>query len=444
MRPSRLSPLILVVLCALAALVPAAASAAVHVKSLGTFGEFGKGAGQLREPGGGEYAGDGDYYVVDKGNDRIDVFGPGGKFKFTFGKGVNGEDQSDLCKAGEECVPGVPGSKAGYLKSPEDLALADGKVYVTDSGNDRVAVFSEAGKFLFVFGGDVGADGKDICDQDPCRAGKSGSALGQMKGPSGIIAAKLGGGSKPEIVVADTGNDRLDVYHASGEVFYVSGLGVAGGPNFEPCFKGVCKAGIGGPQAGSLDGPTALGFGLFTGDIYVASPVNNRVDLVYFGTQYAWSFGAGVGGEEVGVCNMETGCRKGASNFEAGSLPDATGIVATEHRELYVSDGQANRVSKFDANGNFIRAWGWGVKDGSPKLQICAATCRKGAQGTEAGAINAPTSLSFGANGSLVLTETQGKLGPDLSRVQTMEETPGATTPKAGGATAGSLFSLPF
>jgi DNA-binding beta-propeller fold protein YncE len=431
MRSSRLSLLVLAAVCALAALLPAAASAAVHVKSLGTFGEFGKGAGQLREPGGGEYAGDGDYYVVDKGNDRIDVFGPDGKFKFTFGKGVNGEDQSDLCKAGEECVPGVAGSKAGYLQAPEDLALAAGKVYVTDPGNDRVAVFSEAGKFLFVFGGDVGEDGKGVCENDPCRAGKSGPALGELKEPSGIVAAPITGGRGPEeLVVADTGNNRLVVYEISGRASFASGLGVGGGPNFEACWK-ACGAGIGSPQAGSLDGPTSLTWGRFTGDLYVASPVNNRVDLVYFGTQYAWSFGAGVGGEEIGVCNMQTGCQKGASNFEAGSLPDPTGIVSTQNKEIYVADGQANRVSKFDPNGNFIRAWGMGVKDGSPKLQICAATCRKGAQGTAAGAINAPTSLTIGPNGSLVLTETQGKLGPDLSRVQTMEETPGTKSPGA-------------
>ena len=429
MRSTRLSLVVLAALCVLIA-VPAAASAAVHVKSLGTFGEFGKGAGQLREPGGGEYAGDGDYYVVDKGNDRIDVFGPNGKFKFTFGKGVNGEDQSDLCKAGEECVPGVPGSKAGYLKDPEDLALAEGKVYVTDTGNDRVEVWSEAGKFLFVFGGDVGEDGKDVCDKDPCRAGKPGSDLGEMKGPSGIVAAKIANGHNPELAIADTGNNRLEIYETSGRAIFVSGLGVGGGSNFEGCWK-ACKAGIGSPQAGSLDGPTSLGWGLSTGDLYVSSPVNNRVDLVYFGTEYAWSFGAGVGGEEVGVCNMQTGCQKGASNFEAGSLPDATGIVATMNRELYVSDGQGNRVSKFDANGNFIRAWGMGVKDGSPKLQICAATCRKGAQGTAAGAINAPTSLTIGPNNSLVLTETQGKLGSDLSRVQVLQETSGAGSPKA-------------
>jgi hypothetical protein len=444
MRSSRLS-LVVVALCALAALVPAAASAAVHVKSLGTFGEFGKGAGQLREPGGGEYAGDGDYYVVDKGNDRIDVFGADGKFKFAFGKGVNGEDQSDLCKAGEECVPGVAGSKAGYLQAPEDLALAAGNVYVTDPGNDRVAVYSEAGKFLFVFGGDVGADGKDICDKDPCRAGKSGSALGELKGPSGIVAAPIAGGDhgELEIVVADKGNDRIEIYETSGVATIVSGLGVGGGTNFEPCFKN-CKAGIGSPQAGSLDAPTSLSWGRFTGELYVGSSVNNRVDQVYFGTGYTRSFGAGVGGEEIGVCNVQTGCRKGASNFEAGSLPDPTGIVVTMSREIYVADGQANRVSKFDPSGNFIRAWGMGVKDGSPKLQICAATCRKGAQGTEAGAINAPTSLALGANGSLVLTETQGKLGPELSRVQTMEESAGGNSPKPGKGTPSALFSSPF
>jgi DNA-binding beta-propeller fold protein YncE len=448
MRSKRLPLLVFVVLCALL-VVPAAASAAVHVKSLSTFGEFGTGAGQIRETGGGQYASDGDYYVVDKGNDRIDVFGPDGKFKFAFGKGVNGEDQSDVCKAGEECVPGLSGPKAGYLQRPEDLALMEGKVFVTDPGNDRVSVFSEAGKFLFVFGKDVGEGGKDICDKDPCRAGKPGGGAAQMDDPTGILA--LGS----QLFIADTANNRLDFYNGNGTFELAFGYGVNGKKFYEFCNANpafACQPGVAGPQAGMLAGPTSLAYNRHNDDVYVTSPINNRVDVVAADTnEYKWSFGAGVGGEEIGTCNMHTGCEKGASNFEAGSLPDPTGVVSfLIDEEIYVADGQANRVSKFDAKGNFIRAWGMGVKDGSPKLEICAATCRKGGQGNQAGAINAPTSLTFGPNGSLALTETRGKLAGDLSRVQVLQETPGAEAPAPGKKgkktkeTAAALFATPF
>ncbi|MGH2938653.1 MAG: NHL repeat-containing protein [Solirubrobacterales bacterium] len=440
MRSARLSLVFFAALCSAIA-VPAAASAGVHVKSLSTFGEFGTGAGQLREAGGGVYAGDGDFYVVDKGNDRVDVFGPNGKFKFTFGKGVNGEDQSDVCKAGEECVPGLSGPKAGYLQRPEALALTEGKVFVTDPGNDRVSVFSEAGEFLFVFGKDVGEGGEDTCDKDPCRAGKPGGGTAQMADPTGIV------GLDSQVFIADTTNNRIDVYHANGSFVVAYGYGVNGRGFYEFCDSDyACRPGLGGAQAGMLAGPTSLTYNRHNGSLYVASPTNNRIDVVAGDSNlYRWSFGAGVGGEEVGTCDMQTGCEKGASNFEAGSLPDPTGVVSfLINEEIYVADGQANRVSKFDAKGNFIRAWGKGVKDGSAKLQICAATCRKGGQGTEAGAINAPTSLTIGPSGSLALTETRGKLGSDLSRVQVLQETPGAESPKPGRRTPSSLLLSPF
>ena len=122
----------------IAAAVPAAASAAAQVESLSTFGKFGTAARRDPRTGGAEYAADGDYYVVDTGNSRIDVFGPHGAFKFTFGKAVNKEDDSDLCKAGEPCKQGNSGPLAGALAKPEDLALYDHQVYVTEAKNNRV------------------------------------------------------------------------------------------------------------------------------------------------------------------------------------------------------------------------------------------------------------------------------------------------------------------
>lgn len=45
--------------------------------------------------------------------------------------------------------------------------------------------------------------------------------------------------------------------------------------------------------------------------------------------------------------------------------------------DLYVGDSTAQRVSKFDSEGNFLLAFGWGVRDGSEELQTCttATTC---------------------------------------------------------------------
>lgn len=64
-------------------------------------------------------------YVVDTGNERVEVFGPDGSFKRAFGG---------------------KGSGAGQLSEPVGITVGpDGLVYVADSGNARVSVFTADG-----------------------------------------------------------------------------------------------------------------------------------------------------------------------------------------------------------------------------------------------------------------------------------------------------------
>jgi hypothetical protein len=82
----------------------------------------------------------------------------------------------------------------------------------------------------------------------------------------------------------------------------------------------------------------------------------------------------------------EAGSGAGQLNAPADMATNPT----TGH--VYVMDRQNLRVSEFDAWGEFVKAWGWGVADGTPELQTCGpkatlptATCRKGSTGTEPG-----------------------------------------------------------
>ena len=59
---------------------------------------------------------------------------------------------------------------------------------------------------------------------------------------------------------------------------------------------------------------------------------------------------------------------------------------------IYVADQSNSRVDVFTAWGVFVKAWGWGVADGSPELQTCGPgatpptpTCQAGLQGSGAG-----------------------------------------------------------
>ena len=81
----------------------------------------------LDQPGDIALSDNGSAYVLDGLHSRVVVFAPDGKLKFTFG--------SD-------------GSGAGELKSPMGIAIEDEQVYIADTGNHRISLFDQYGKFL--------------------------------------------------------------------------------------------------------------------------------------------------------------------------------------------------------------------------------------------------------------------------------------------------------
>lgn len=80
----------------------------------------------------------------------------------------------------------------------------------------------------------------------------------------------------------------------------------------------------------------------------------------------------------------------GSPGSGAGQYLEPRGLaVDGSSGNLYVADATNNRVDVFSSTGAFIRAFGWGVADGtSPELQSCTATCFKGIRGDGAGQIN--------------------------------------------------------
>jgi hypothetical protein len=53
--------------------------------------------------------------------------------------------------------------------------------------------------------------------------------------------------------------------------------------------------------------------------------------------------------------------------------------------DVYVADAWNQRVQRFDAEGNFESAFGWGVADGAEELEICTSSCREGLGGSGPG-----------------------------------------------------------
>jgi hypothetical protein len=62
--------------------------------------------------------------------------------------------------------------------------------------------------------------------------------------------------------------------------------------------------------------------------------------------------------------------------------------------DVYVADTGNARVEQFNAAGEFISAWGWGVADGKSALEVCTSDCRAGIPGSGAGQFDAPTSIA--------------------------------------------------
>ncbi len=89
--------------------------------------------GDFARPGGLAIDSDGNLYVADTLNDRIEIFDGDGKFIRAFGKAGDGP---------------------GYFARPKGVAIdSDGHIWVADGMQDRVQVFNQEAQLLISFGG---------------------------------------------------------------------------------------------------------------------------------------------------------------------------------------------------------------------------------------------------------------------------------------------------
>ncbi len=143
----------------------------------------------------------GNVYLSDFGNRRIDVFDSSGAFLFAFGWSVNAatpEEKLQVCTAATGCQAGKTGTgpgQFGIFGGPGNITVdpSSHTIYVVDDQNSRVQKFDASGNFLLAFGKGVntGTSGQaDICTSagpptNVCGAGSGGSAAGQIDSPVG-------------------------------------------------------------------------------------------------------------------------------------------------------------------------------------------------------------------------------------------------------------------
>src|SRR5205085_5100145 len=90
---------------------------------------------------------------------------------------------------------------------------------------------------------------------------------------------------------------------------------------------------------------------------------------------------------------------------------------------IFVADNGNNRVDEFDAWGQFVKAWGWGVRTGAPERQICTPVtgCQKGIAGAAAGQMGSAFGMTVDSSGSVYVLEAEAgirQFGEPNIRVQ--------------------------
>lgn len=87
---------------------------------------------------------------------------------------------------------------------------------------------------------------------------------------------------------------------------------------------------------------------------------------------------------------------------EAPNSSIASGLAVNDASgDLYVADTNNHRVDQFSSSGAFIRAWGWGVKNGAAELQSCteATGCQAGLAGLSPGQFESPNLIAIDNSG---------------------------------------------
>ena len=210
----------------------------------------------------------------------------------------------------------------GTFNEPWGVAVApDGSVYVTDTWNHRVQKFSAGGRPIITWGH------YGLAEQAEA-----------FWGPRGIAVDAQG-----RVYVADTGNKRIAIFDANG--------------NF------LTQFGSAGLEAGQFDEPVGVAVDA-QGIVYVTDAWNQRLQtfmpdsdgLTYLPYKQWDIFG-----------------------WYGQSLDNKPFIAVDDQGHVFVTDPEGYRVLEFDAQGEFVRAWGdYGLESENFGLAAGIAVDRQG------------------------------------------------------------------
>lgn len=324
------------------------------------FGPYGANDGQLQSPRDVAVASNGDIYVADTYNSRIQKFNSAGVYQSQFGSA---------------------GGQNGQFNYPQGIALdSSNNIYVADTNNYRIQVFNSAGVYQSQFGSNGSADGQfsspidividssnNIYVADYSRIqkfdsngvhlatfGAGGSGDGQFSRIEGIALDEDG-----NIFASDSNNYRIQKFNSAG--VYQSQFGTYGYGD------------------GQLDNPSGLVLDS-NGDILVVDLDNERVQKFNSEGQFLSNIGipeTSIGayditadddhniyvpqieGRSAGQFEKYSSAGSRLSSWDYGEERYAY-VAAASSTALYsgvTSDGNTMKIVKTDLQGNFISEW---------------------------------------------------------------------------------------
>ncbi len=229
---------------------------------------------------------------------------------------------------------GTYGDNEGSFRDPSAIIFADNStLFISDSGNNRIQKLTVEGKAIttFTVAGMLNPRGMDRSSNSTVLLTAEGSHeivefsfSGELKNRIGTYGRGNGQFDRPKdlavfgdhIVIADSGNCRIQILNSKGEF--------------------VLAFGEHGSSPGNFDDPSSVAVDT-TGSIYVADSGNNRIqkftaDGVFVKSWGVWGSHAGLFATPISI------------DFNGGLL--------------YVADLVNHRLQAFNTDGKFLYQWG--------------------------------------------------------------------------------------
>ena len=346
-------------------------------------GTSGSGSGQMKAPQGIAVMSNGNVWVADTGNSRLEKFSPSGGLIST----VSGE-----------------GSEAGKLKEPSSITIApDGSIWVADTGNNRIEQWNSSLAFVRA-------------------VGKEGTGGGEFKGPAAIEADSSG-----EIWVGDRGDNRIEGFDEYGT--YLRQFGSAGSGSGQFSFSG--RMGLTVDGSGNIwitDGGnshvqrwTIPGFATFLTTIGGLGTENGKfthpADLATDSKGNVWALDSNQARIQEFNEKGEWLRTTGSSGTGAGMLSSPSALAVDPSGNVWVADTGNNRVVEFTEKGEFVQAFGTNVNKTKVEAagteaekNLCTAAsgnvCQAATAGTAQGQLSSPRGIAATAGGNLWVADT--------------------------------------